>query len=179
MQRALRWMGMKYTGSNGAWHNKSGSPPKGLDVHREARDGVCEGGIESVVRPSVKQRLQPVLPAVEGLREVGDGRQLKDTTSDGRQRPGACGVMARVNHGPAPARVVSKGAAISLTAGVMREALGPSTSSSVRLHVCTTGGGVSRQASARATGQGVPQCSRLAPHATGDRLGAGAHRHQT
>jgi hypothetical protein len=50
------------------------SAPKGLDVHGEAGDGVCEGSIQSIIRPPLKKRFKSVLPAVEGLRATKRGR---------------------------------------------------------------------------------------------------------
>jgi hypothetical protein len=41
--------------------------PEGLNLHRELADGVCQRCVQLVIRPAVKQSLQPLLPAVKRL----------------------------------------------------------------------------------------------------------------
>ena len=43
--------------------------PEGLDMHREPRDGIRESRVQSVIWPAIKQSLEPVLPAIQGLQD--------------------------------------------------------------------------------------------------------------
>lgn len=45
----------------------AGGPPAHLDVHWELRNGVCQRGVQDVVGHALKQRVQPLLPTVQGL----------------------------------------------------------------------------------------------------------------
>ena len=160
-----------------------GCPPEWLDVDREAGDGVCQGCIQGVVGLPLKQRLQPVLPAVKGLRGWNVGRR-------GRRQGGRAGMRAGREKaasreetancqgtsgcGRCPMWQQSALAALAAlpatgvpTAGVMREALGPSTSSSVRLHnnkaessIAASAAAVGRQLK-RQAGRGGPNWDAL------------------
>lgn len=112
--------------------------PEGLDVHWELGHSVCEGSIQGVVRPPLKQRLQAVLPAVERLRPRGEAGTVWEARTVGCCSCGCepCAPGMRSTHSSPKQSTAAAATApllLALTAGVMRDALGPSTSSSVRL----------------------------------------------
>jgi hypothetical protein len=49
--------------------------PEWLDLHWELSDCVCQRCIQLVVRPPLKQRLQPLLPAVQCLAQQQQQQQ--------------------------------------------------------------------------------------------------------